>query len=136
MPPYSLVLAQAEWMSMAGLAVTADVVARLLPSPWLPGEFAAGAVALPNGANAPADNPAHAEMLPARAARSDLRLRPREPAPVGTEAEAQEAEFRAWSGAAAPGQASRGTPGTSQPGSVIAHLPWRSACEPATFIPI
>jgi hypothetical protein len=69
-----------------------------------------------NGANAPADNPEDAEMLPARCLRPDL-LRCRDEAAVG-EAAADEAAA-AEAAAPAPGEGSCGTPGMSQPGSAI-----------------
>jgi hypothetical protein len=61
---------------------------------------------------------AHADTLPARAPRRDFDRRGDEAAP--DEAEPDEAEPSAAQGAPASGEALRGTPGTSQPGSVIA----------------
>ena len=77
----------------------------------------------PNGANAPADNPEHADTLPARALRPDLSRRGDEVAPedaVAEEADADEEEPSTAAGASASEGASCGTPGMSQPGSVIA----------------
>jgi hypothetical protein len=97
--------------------VLAEVVlaAPLILSSTLPGELAdeatAGRLPSSNGANAPADSPEHADSLPALAARLDLALRGEESAVTGQEAE--------LSGAAALPGSARGTPGMSQPGSVI-----------------
>ena len=99
--------------------IRAVVVAAWLPLSLAPPGQASGAPPSRNGANAPPDNPEDADTLPARR----LRRRRCEPEPDDTdasEADAQEAELPAPSGAPAPREASRGTPGTSQPGSVIA----------------
>ncbi|HUB39656.1 MAG TPA: hypothetical protein VMA72_12450, partial [Streptosporangiaceae bacterium] len=110
-------------------ASAVDVLAPLLLSLAPPGELAGhsavGVLASGNGANAPADNPEEADTLPARA----LRPRRREPASDDVDADPQEAELPASLGASAPGEASRGTPGMSQPGSVMARLPPLSAEE-------
>ena len=68
-----------------------------------------------NGANAPADNPEHADTLPAARA-----LRPALPRQGDESAAAEEDTHEAEPSDAAGGSASRGTPGMSQPGSVIA----------------
>ena len=79
-------------------------------------------------ANAPADNPAHAEMLPDRALRPGFRLRAREPEaddadtwPADSqESGAEQAEAGPSARTPAARAASRGIPGMSQPGSVTA----------------
>ena len=95
--------------------------------PALPGELTgdagAGALASGNGANAPADNPEDAETLPALGLRPDLPRRAGEApagdvAAAGGEAAAGEA-VAVEADAPAPGEGSRGTPGMSQPGSVM-----------------
>jgi hypothetical protein len=103
------------------VAAVAVLAALLMLSSAVPGELAdhaaAGALVLDNGANAPADNPEDADTLPARGRRPDLARR------CGESAAAAEAPAADEAGASAPGEGSRGTPGTSQPGSdIVASL--------------
>jgi hypothetical protein len=84
----------------------------------LAGQVAASAATSGNGANAPADNPAHADTLPDRALRRDVPL-----LPDGLPADETDGETTAKmpeSAAAEGPSASRGTPGMSQPESVTA----------------
>ncbi|HEY2076255.1 MAG TPA: hypothetical protein VGH53_07950 [Streptosporangiaceae bacterium] len=126
--PHSLL---AVSLRAAPLAATADAAARLLLSLALPGELAgqsaaARALPLPNGTNAPADNPED-DTLPPRALRPDLPERPGESDAEADEAAAREPEPSDAGSASALEGASRGTPGMSQPRSVIARLPLLSA---------
>jgi hypothetical protein len=79
-------------------------------------QAAEGSPASRNGANAPADNPEDADTLPARALRPGFARRDGEAVAGGAAAGGEAA-------ASAPGEGSRGIPGMSQPGSVIARLP-------------
>src|SRR5215469_1192090 len=107
---------------------TAVGAAVALPREAKSAEPVQGAVLPPaNGANAPADNPAHAETLPARALRPDLPRGRDGPAADGADSDEadsddaapEKAETPASPGAPAAREPSRGTPGMSQPGSVI-----------------
>ena len=118
--PHWLLSATADPLHAAALAATAGSAEWLLLPLGLPDQSAVGVLPSGNGANAPADNPEDADTLPARALRPDLPRRGDE-ATVGEAATV--AAAAASSRASGPGEASRGTPGMSQPGSVIAASP-------------
>jgi hypothetical protein len=99
----------------AAPAVAAAELPLLAVPRELTDDTAEEALASHNGANAPADNPEDADTLPVRALRPDFARRGGEPAPVGEDAEPSDEAAAATSGGS-----SRGTPGISQPGSVIA----------------
>jgi hypothetical protein len=132
--PHSLVLVLADPIRVPGVGAGAEAWQPLLLPGELAGQAAASALPSPNGANAPPDNPENADTLPARALRPDLPARSGEP--DATAAEAQDAELPAPSGGPALAEDARETPGMSQPGSVIAHLPWRSASQFAILLQV
>src|SRR5215467_8229885 len=95
---------------------TAVGAAVALPREAESAEPVQGAVLPPaNGANAPADQPADADTLSVRALRRRLARRGDESAAARRDAESSDA-----TAAPASRGSSRGTPGISQPGSVIA----------------
>jgi hypothetical protein len=120
-PGLALQVLSRSLLPMAGplRAPAVVAVAPLLLSHALQGDLADhsadAALPLPNGANAPADSPELADRLPVRAVRPDLPRRGDE-ATVG---EAPTVEASAEAGTSTPGEGSRGTPGMSQPGSVM-----------------